>query len=85
MLLGPSAVALMIVAGSDWWIHGYEGRVGGAITQLGDALLQNMFIISIVNVSFVSTRQTDTIYTMRKRCLFNIGCLKTVDTNKCTA
>jgi hypothetical protein len=47
------------------------------------ALLQNTFIVSSGKVSFVSARQTDTIYTIQKGGLFSIGCLKTTDTNKC--
>jgi hypothetical protein len=61
-----------------------------------DTLLQNMFIVSTGKVSFISARQTDTIYTIQKGGIFSIDCfqpipkiiigiswLKTVDTNKC--
>jgi hypothetical protein len=48
-----------------------------------NTLLQNTFIVSAVKISFVSARQADTIYTIRKKRSFSIGCLKTTDTNKC--
>jgi hypothetical protein len=61
-------------------------------------LLQNTFVVSAGKVSLVSALQVDTIYTIRKRGFFSIGCcqpilkiiisigyFKTADTNKCPA
>jgi hypothetical protein len=47
------------------------------------SLLQNTSVVSAGKVSLVLARQVDTIYTIRKGCLFSIGCIKTTDTNKC--
>jgi hypothetical protein len=46
--------------------------------NLNGTLLQNMFVVSAGKVSLVSVLQADTIYTIRKRGLFSIGCCQSI-------
>jgi hypothetical protein len=58
---------------------GKENKLSSHITRPWiTTLLQNTSVVSAGKISFVSTLQTDTIYTIRKIGLFSIGCCQPI-------